>query len=109
MDVEPVDSVHTLEFLEAVEWYFTGSSNKLEQLGTLFLVEGTYSTPEPLDLGRRCRIVVVLSVGFPVVHLNLGQTGNQKFELLLSEYGNKFRWNNFMEAYMSISVCTSFV
>lgn len=52
MDVEPVDSVHTLEFLEAVEWHFTGSSDKLEQFGTLFLVEGTHCTPEPLDLGR---------------------------------------------------------
>lgn len=30
MDVESVDSVHTLKLLEAVKWYFTGSSDELE-------------------------------------------------------------------------------
>lgn len=54
MDVEPVDSVHTLEFLEAIERYFTGPGDKLEQFGTLLLVEGTHCTPEPLNLGRGC-------------------------------------------------------
>lgn len=30
VDIESVDSVHALEFLEAIEWHFTGSSDKLE-------------------------------------------------------------------------------
>lgn len=98
MDVEPVDSVHALQFFEAVEWHFTGSSDELEQFGTLFLVEGTHCTPEPLNLGRGRRVIVILSVGFPVVHIDLGQTGNQQLKFLLGENGNQLRWDNFMEA-----------
>lgn len=52
---------------------------------------------------------MVLGVGLPVVHINLGQTGNQQFELLLSEDGNKIWWDDFMEAWMIISICISFV
>jgi len=51
MDVEPAESIHTLELLEAVEWYFAGTRHELEQLGCLFLVETAHCTPEPLHLG----------------------------------------------------------
>ena len=50
MDVESIDSIHTLKFLEAVEWHFAGSGDELEQLRTFFFVEGTDCTPEPLNL-----------------------------------------------------------
>lgn len=50
MNVESVDSIHTLKFFKAVEWYFAGSGDKLKQLRTFLLVEGTDCTPEPLDL-----------------------------------------------------------
>lgn len=98
VDIESVDSVHTLEFLKAIEWYFTGTSDELEQFCTFFLVEGTDSTPEPLDLGGRRRVVVILSVDLPVVHINLRQSGNQQLKFLFSEDGNEVRWDNFMEA-----------
>lgn len=50
MDVELAKAIHTLEFLETVERDFAGTSDKLEQLCTLFLIEGSDSSPEPLDL-----------------------------------------------------------
>lgn len=53
MDIEPVDSVHTLKFLESIEWHLAGSGHELEQFRTLFFVEGADCTPEPLDLRGR--------------------------------------------------------
>ena len=39
VDIESTEAIHAFEFLEAVQRYLTGASNKLQQLGTLFLVE----------------------------------------------------------------------
>ena len=39
MDVEPTESIHTLELTETIEWYFTGSRNELKKFGTLFFVK----------------------------------------------------------------------
>lgn len=98
MDVESADTVHTLKFLEAIERHFTGASDELQQLGTLFLVERAHGTPEPLDLGRRGRVVVVLSVHLPVVHLDLGQTGNEQLQLLFIEDGDQIGSDDLMES-----------
>ena len=39
MDVELAHTVHTLKLLEAIEGNLTGSSNELQKLRTLLLVE----------------------------------------------------------------------
>lgn len=39
MDIEPTESIHTLELTETVEWYFTSSGNELKKFGTLFFVK----------------------------------------------------------------------
>lgn len=50
MNVEFGEAIHTLELLEAVEWNLGGTSDELQQLGLLFLVEAADSAPEPLNL-----------------------------------------------------------
>lgn len=97
MDIEAVDPVHALKFLESVEGHFAGSGDELEQFGTLFFVEGADCTPEPLDLRGRSRVVVILRVDLPVVHIDLGQTRNKQLKLLLREDGNEIWRDNFME------------
>lgn len=82
MDVEAVDAIHALKFLEAIERYLAGSGNELKQLGTLLLVERSHSSPEPVNLRRRRRVVVVLSVCLPVIDIDIGQTRYEKFQFL---------------------------
>lgn len=50
MNVETAHTIHALKFLESVERDFTGTSDELKQLGSLFLVEGPHGSPEPLNL-----------------------------------------------------------
>jgi len=76
MDVEFTKPVHTLEFLETIERHLTGTSDKLEQFGTLFFVKRTHRPPEPLDLLRRGRIVVVFGVVLPIININFRQARN---------------------------------
>ena len=98
MDVEPADPVHALKLLEPVERNFTGTGDELQQLGPFFLVKRAHRTPEPLDLRRRGRIVVIFGVHLPVIHVNFRKTRDQQFELLLVEDGDEIGRNDFMES-----------
>lgn len=51
MDVESAETIHSLELAKAVERYFGCTSDKLQELGSLFLVEGADGAPKPLNLG----------------------------------------------------------
>ena len=88
VNVEAVDTVHSLKLLEAVKGYLGRACHELDELGLLLLVKGTHRTPEPLNLWRCRRVVVILSVAFPVVHVNVGQARNEQLEFLLVEDGN---------------------
>jgi len=77
MDIELAEPVHTLKFPEAIEWHFAGTSDKLKELGTFFLVKGTNGSPEPLDLRRRGGVVVVLGIVLPVVDVDIRETGDE--------------------------------
>lgn len=79
MNVEFAKSIHALKLCETIERNFAGTRDKLEQLGTFFLIERPDSTPEPLNLRGRRRVVVILRVVLPVVHIDLRQTRNQQF------------------------------
>ena len=98
MDVEAVDSVHALEFLESIQRHFTRTRDELQKLGAFFLVKGSHRTPEPLDLGRRRRVVLVFRVALPVVHVNVRQARDEQLQLLFVEDGNEVGRNDFVEA-----------
>ena len=85
MDVEPADTVHALELLEAVQRHLGRAGDELQQLGKLLLVEGADGAPEPLDLLGGSRVVVVLGVALPVVDVDVGQAGDEQLKLLLVE------------------------
>jgi hypothetical protein len=98
MDVETVDTVHAFELFESIERHLASTSDKLQQLGQFFLVKRSDGSPEPLDLWRRRIVVVILSVSFPVVNVNVRETRDKKFQLLLVEDGDQLCRNNVMEA-----------
>lgn len=75
MDIEATEAIHALELLEAVERHLTRSRDELQQLGALLLVVGADGSPQPLDLRRGGRVVVVLGVGLPVVDIDVGEAG----------------------------------
>lgn len=104
VNVESVDAIHSLELFKAVERYFTCARDELQQLGQLLLVEGSNRAPEPLDLLTGWRVVVVLGVVLPVVHIDVWQTRDEELELLFVENGNKFCWDNFVETYKASKV-----
>ena len=52
MDIEPTESIHTLEFSETVKRDLAGTGDELKKLGPFFFVERANCTPEPLDLWR---------------------------------------------------------
>ena len=73
MDIEPAEPIHALELLEAIERHLGRARDKLQQLCLFLFVEAAHRAPEPLHLRRRRRVVVVLCVVLPVVHVNVGQ------------------------------------
>jgi len=98
VDVELGEAVHALKLLETIERHLTSTGNELKQLGLLFLLERSDSAPEPLDLWRCSCVVVVLGVVLPVIHIDVRQTGNEKFELLFAEDGDELRRDDIVEA-----------
>ena len=105
MDIEPTEPVHTLELAKAIERDLASSGDELKKLSSLFLVKGADSAPEPLDLGRRGRVVVVLCVVLPIVYIDIRKTGDEELELLLVENCNQFCRDNVMETYLSLAMC----
>ncbi len=59
------------KFLEAVQRHLGRAGDELEELCTLFLVERANRSPEPLDLLRGGRVVVVLSIALPVINVDV--------------------------------------
>jgi len=98
MDIESAESVHALEFFEAIEWHLARTRHELEQLGCLFLVEAAHCTPEPLNLWGCLSVVVVVCVALPVVNVDVWQTRDEQLEFLFREDGDEFRGNNLLEA-----------
>jgi hypothetical protein len=76
VDVETANSVHTLEFLKSIERHLTSTRNELQKLGAFFLIERADSAPEPLNLGRGGRVVMILGIDLPIIHFNFGETGD---------------------------------
>ena len=72
MNVELAEAIHALELLEPIEGNLAGSGDKLQKLGSLLLVKGPDGAPEPLNLRRCRRVIVVLSVVLPIVDINVG-------------------------------------
>ena len=52
-------TLHSFEFFESVERNFGCSGGELEEFGSFFLIERSNRTPEPLDLGRRCIVILI--------------------------------------------------
>lgn len=77
MDVETVDAVHAFKLFESIERHLASTGDKLQQLGQFFLVKRSDSSPEPLDLWRRRIVVVILSISFPIVDVNVRETRDQ--------------------------------
>jgi hypothetical protein len=71
VDVESAEAIHALKLLEPVKRDLAGSSDKLEELGTLLFVVRTNGSPKPLNLRGRSRIIVILCVALPIVNVNL--------------------------------------
>jgi len=98
VNIEAANAVHALKLLEAIEWDLGCAGYELEQLGALLLVEGSNSSPEPLDLLRRRSVVMVLRVALPVIEINIRQAGDEMLKLLLVEDGNELGWNDVVES-----------
>jgi hypothetical protein len=98
VDIEFADTVHTLQLLEAVERDLASTRDKLEQLGAFFLIEGADCTPEPLDLRRGGRVVVIIGIILPLIDVDLRKTRDQKFQLLFVEDGDQVWRNDLVEA-----------
>lgn len=98
VDIEATDAVHTFEVLEAIEGHFASTSHELKELGTLFLVEGTHSSPEPLNLLGGVGVAMVLCIALPIIYIDIWKARDQELEFLLVEDGDKLRGDNIMES-----------
>jgi hypothetical protein len=76
MDIEPTKSIHALQLLKSIKRHLRSTRNELQQLSALLLIKGSDSTPEPLDLRGRGRVVVVFGVALPVVDFDFGEAGD---------------------------------
>lgn len=50
VNLELLSAIHTLQCRESLQGHFRSTSHKLQELGSLSLVETTESSPEPLNL-----------------------------------------------------------
>ena len=98
VNVESADAVHSLKFLEAVEWDFARAGDKLKQLRPLFFVKGSECAPEPLDLRRGWIVIVILRVALPVIYVNIWQTRDEKLQLLFVEDGDELGRDDLVKA-----------
>ncbi len=98
MDVEAAEAVHPFKLTEAVQRHFACTGDELQELRSLFLVEGANGTPEPLDLRRGGRVVMVFAVVLPVVNVDIRKSRNKQFKFLFVENGNQFGGNDVVEA-----------
>lgn len=53
MDLKLLNAIHTFKGSKALQGHFGSTRDKLEELGTVSLVERTQCSPEPLDLWER--------------------------------------------------------
>ena len=92
-----------------LQWNLAGSGHKLQELGSVRLIEASQRSPEPEykrcelrwfsgrcvcwhspdDLEAGGAVLVVLGVGLQVVNVDVRQTRQQQLQLLLVEDGNK--------------------
>jgi len=98
VDAKPSVTVHALKLFEPIEWNFACTSDELQKFGALFLVEGSNSTPEPLNLWRSRVIIVVLGVVLPIIDIDFRHTRNQQFQLAFVKDGNELSRDDIMEA-----------
>lgn len=97
VDVEAIDTIHALQFLEPVQRHLGRARDELQKLGPLFLVERAHRAPEPLNLLRGGSVVVVFSVALPVIHVNVRETRDEQLKLLFREDGDEVLGDNVME------------
>ena len=102
VDVESAKAIHTLKLAKAVERHFACTCNKLQELGSFLLVKRSDCAPEPLNLWRRGLVVVIFGVIFPVVDIDIGQTRDEQFKLLLVEDCDQFRRHDVVKACWSL-------
>ena len=73
---------HAHKLGETTDGDLARSRNELHQLYLLFARKGAHSTPKPLDLNRIGCIIRILGIGFQIVDIDFGKTGNYKFQFL---------------------------
>ena len=71
MDIESAEAVHALKLAKPIERYLARARDELKKLGSLFLVEGADSAPEPLNLCRRGGVIVVVGIVLPIIHVDV--------------------------------------
>lgn len=52
MNLELLNAIHAFKGSKALQGHFGSTRDKLEELGTVSLVERTQCSPEPLDLQK---------------------------------------------------------
>jgi len=95
---EVLRSSHALQGAEALEGYLTRSCYKLEEGGKLFLFKGRKYLKEPDTLLWVFRVPIVVSVLTEVLQVEVGQTWNEQFKLLVTENGDNVFRNKLVEA-----------
>lgn len=99
VDIKSAEAIHSLKLSKAVERHFAGSSDELQEFGTLFLVERPDRAPEPLDLRRGGGVIMVFGMALPIVDIDIRKTGDEELQLLLVEDCDQLGGNNVMEAW----------
>lgn len=98
VNIELAETIHSLQLLEAVQRHFARARDKLQQLRALLLVEAPHGSPEPLNLWRTRRVVVILGVVLPIVHIDLRHTRDEEFEFLFGKDRDEVGRDNVIEA-----------
>ena len=90
--------ITTLQILEAVDGNAARSGSKLQESRFLFRIPRSDDLPEVLDDLVLFLVSAIIGVFLPIIHIDIGDTTNQKFKFTLVENIDQISRNKFVEA-----------
>ena len=86
MNLKFLHSIHALESSKTLEGHLGCSGNKLDETGSVCLIKGAQSPPEPLDLNEQRFVLTIVEYTREVYNYTLGSLLEASGAIFMVEY-----------------------
>jgi hypothetical protein len=98
LNSKPSWSIRPLKILETIDWNSRSSRCKLQKPRLLFCIPRANTLPKVLDNFIVFGVTTVISVLFPVIHVDISDTADEEFELAFIKNVDEIWRDEFVEA-----------